>query len=185
MKKAFGLLTLCIAVLALTACSGSSPKGVVEKAMQCMQNQDAAGYVNLMYLGEDEEGANPEEIQKTRELYTTLTDKAMKAQKEKGGMKSYEILSENVASDGKSATVSVKTVLNNDETNTETINLIKTKDGWKLKVIDTNGIDKAAGAATDVMDKAADAAGKAIDDAADAASKAIDDAASKLNDIAK
>lgn len=66
-------------------------------------------------------------------LVALMKEKGGKSMKEKEGIKSYEILSEEIAEDGNSAVVKVKIVYGNGTEDEQKIKLVKDKDGeWKL-----------------------------------------------------
>lgn len=122
-----------IAALTMSGCSDNSPKGVAEKAVSCMQAKDWKGYVDLMYF-EEKEG---KDIAKEKEEFAALLkEKGDKTIDEKGGIKSYEIISEEIAEDGNTATVKAKIVYGNgEEDKDETIKLKKDgKGNWKISL---------------------------------------------------
>ncbi|MDO4159579.1 MAG: DUF4878 domain-containing protein [Prevotellaceae bacterium] len=130
MKKLLGMVALVAFALLITACGNSNtPKGVAEKSIKCIQKGDYEGYVDLMYVSK--ESKNIEEEKKG--YASLLQSKAGPALEEKGGIKSYEILSEEISEDGNSAKVDIKVVYGNGEEKNQTIQLLKDKnDDWKL-----------------------------------------------------
>lgn len=131
MKKIFGFMVLAIAIFALSSCGGgNTPSAVAEKAVKCIQAEDYEGYVNLMNI-EVKEG---EDIENAKTMLVALMkEKGGKSMKEKEGIKSYEILSEEIAEDGNTAVVKVKIVYGNGTEDEQKIKLVKDKDGeWKL-----------------------------------------------------
>ncbi len=131
MKKLLGLATIIMAVMVLAGCSDNSPKGVAAKALDCIIDKDFAGYTDLLYLKAD----GKEDIDaRKKEISSMLEGKYDKSLGTKGGLKSYEILGEEVDEDGKKAVVNVKFVYGNgEEKDGETIELRKDDDGnWKV-----------------------------------------------------
>ncbi len=131
MKKLLGLATIIMAVMLLAGCSDNSPKGVAAKALDCIIDKDFAGYADLLYLKAD--GKEDIDTQK-KAISSMLEDKYDKSLGTKGGLKSYEILGEEVDEDGKKAVVNVKLVYGNgEEKDGETIELRKDDSGnWKI-----------------------------------------------------
>lgn len=131
MKKLIGIVALFIAVFMMSGCSGNSPKAVAEKSLSCMQDEDWEGYVNLMYFKEKE----GKKLEREKEQYAALLKaKGGAVLDEKGGIKSYEIISEEIAEDGNTATVTAKVVYGNGkDTENQKVKLVKDDNGdWKL-----------------------------------------------------
>ena len=62
-----------------------------------------------------------------------LREKGTKAMEKKQGLKSYEVLSEEISEDGKSATVKMKMVYGDGSEDTQDLKLVKNDDGdWRL-----------------------------------------------------
>ena len=120
-----------VAVVALTlwSCgSANTPSAVAEKGVKCIQNADYEGYVNLLDLNESE-GTDAEKEQ----LVALLREKGTKQMEKKQGLKSYEVLSEEISEDGKSAKVEMKLVYGDGSEDTEKMKLVKNDNGdWKL-----------------------------------------------------
>ncbi len=131
MKKLLGLATIIMAAMVLAGCSDNSPKGVAAKALDCIIDKDFDGYADLLYLKAD--GKEDIDTQK-KAISSMLEDKYDKSLGTKGGLKSYEILGEEVDEDGKKAVVNVKLVYGNgEEKDGETIELRKDDSGnWKV-----------------------------------------------------
>lgn len=137
MKKFMTFVCAAFAVILMAACSGNSPKGVVEKSIKCMVDKDYKGYVDLLYIDEDKH--SPEEIEESKKQIVELLEAKMPmALSKTGEIKSYKTVSEEVAEDGNSATVNVSITYEKDgkETEkTEDFKLQKDKSGnWKLKM---------------------------------------------------
>ena len=93
-----------------------------------MQNEDYEGYVDLMDLKKSD-GKDVEKEQ----LAALLREKGTKTMEKKQGIKSYEVLSEEISEDGKSANVKMKIVYGNGDEDTQKMKLVKNDDGdWKL-----------------------------------------------------
>ena len=105
MKKLFSFVAFVAAMLVFTACGGgNTPKAVAEEATQAMKDRDAKKLVELIY--NDKEG---EASQNEKDMLVAMFQEKMDKQYEKdGGIKSYEAVSEEIAEDGKTATVTMK-----------------------------------------------------------------------------
>lgn len=131
MKKFINCIVIAASALFFAACSGgNSPKGVAEEAVKCIQNGDYEGYVNLIYM-EEKEGMDIEEQKKA--VVGMIQSKASTTLAKKGGITSYEILSETVADDGKTANVEMKIVYGNGDEKQEDMKMRKTDSGdWRI-----------------------------------------------------
>ncbi len=131
MKKLLGLATIIMAVMVLAGCSDNSPKGVAAKALDCVIDKDFDGYADLLYL----KGDGNEDIDARKKAVSSMMEgKYDKSIGKKGGLKSYEILGEEVDEDGEKAVVNVKLVYGNgEEKDGETVKLCKDDGGnWKV-----------------------------------------------------
>lgn len=116
------------AILAITACSSNSPKDVAEKAMKCIVNQDYKGYVDLIYL--QDENKSKEDVDKAKaQLVELLQNKGEKSIKENEGVESFEVTKEEISEDGNSATVDLNITYKNGKTDDTTVKLCKDKNG--------------------------------------------------------
>ncbi len=115
----------------MTSCgSNSTPESVVEKAMSCMQDNDYAGYLDLVYF-QDKDGSTAEEIR--AEALPMLEEKGKESMEKLGGIKSWEILETTLSDDGKSGGVKVKIIYGDGSDNTSTMKVVQTEDGkWML-----------------------------------------------------
>ncbi len=131
MKKLFGAIVMMAVALFFTACGGEkTPSDVAEEAAQCMINKDYKGYVDMLAV-DAEEG---KDVEKEKEaLVQLIEEKAGKSIEEKGGIKSYEILSETIAEDGQTANVELKFVYGDGSEENSDVKLKKNADGeWVL-----------------------------------------------------
>lgn len=131
MNKLFNIFAAFAIVLAMCACAGgNTPSAVAEKAVKCIQDKNVEGYVDLVYLPQ-KEGTSVEE--QRQGLVSLLSAKMVKTLDEKGGLKSYDVIKEEIAEDGKTAVVDIKIVYGNGEEDTNSVKLIKDENGdWKL-----------------------------------------------------
>lgn len=85
--------------------------------------------------GIDLSNTEPDQQQTVREGYASLLkEKGAKDMEKKGGIKSVEILSEDIASDGKTAVVKFKVVYGNDLEQTDEQKMVKTDGKWLMDV---------------------------------------------------
>lgn len=135
MKKILSVTVLVMALAMLVACGGgNTPSSVVEKSMKCLQEKDYEGYVDLLYI-DVKEGEDPE-VQRNA-VASMIASKADQTLAKKQGIKSYEILSEEVtpAEENKpeTAVVKVKIEYGDASTKEETVKLKKDNAGdWKI-----------------------------------------------------
>lgn len=128
MKKLMSFVIAVFAILAITACSSNSPKDVAEKAMKCIVNQDYKGYVDLVYL--QDENKSKEDVGKAKaQLVELLQNKGEKSIKENEGVESFEVTKEEISEDGNSATVDLNITYKNGKTDDTTVKLCKDKNG--------------------------------------------------------
>lgn len=121
------LLLMCAMAVMLTgllaACGGQndSPRSVAKAAVSYMEKKDYKGYMSL---------TNATDQQK--EAMVQMLEKVGKDGDSKGGLKSYEILDEEVDEAGGKATVSLKIVYENGEEKTEKMKMVKQDGKWYL-----------------------------------------------------
>lgn len=129
MKK---LVSLAVAVLvvcsfAFVGCKGAtksdSPSKVVEKALQCAVDKDYEGMVKYF----DDGTGTEEELKQAASMIGMMYEMV-------GGLKSFEILGEEIAEDGQSATVKAKIVSGEDRENETEATVYKTEKGWVIKL---------------------------------------------------
>ena len=137
MKKIATFVCAAFAALIMASCSSNSPKGVVEKSMQCMIDKDYKGFVDNIDL--NNEKLTPEKVEETKKALTELMEtKLPKVAEAKGELKSFKILATEMGEDGNSAVVEVEETYEKDgetKKETEKFEVIKDKEGnWKLKM---------------------------------------------------
>ncbi len=132
MKKLLGLVALVVAMFVVTACGGgNSPKGAAEKAMKAMKDRDAKTLVDMLYNAKEDETSQNE-----KDMAVAMFQEKMDKQYEKdGGIKSYEVLSEQIAEDGNTAVVDVKIEYANGKTDEDKMKMKKNAKGeWKVDI---------------------------------------------------
>lgn len=118
------LFALCSVLF--VACNGSKPGSTVEAFLHDIQNEKYQEASQLVYV---ENAAEAEEVE-------ALCEKMGSYTKEAGGIKSYEVVSEDIAENGETATVKVKIIFNAIPEGTEpeinTYCLRKVDKQWKI-----------------------------------------------------
>ena len=131
MKKLFISMFVAVVAFTLWSCGpANTPSAVAEEACKCVQNEDYEGYVELMDLKETKNQESEKE-----QFVAMLREKGTKTMEKKQGLKSYEVLSEEISEDGKSATVKMKVVYGDGSEDTNKIKLVKNDKGeWKVSL---------------------------------------------------
>lgn len=132
MKKLMSFVLAVFAIIALAACSSNSPKSVAEKAMKSIVDKDYKTYVDLIYFDKAKE--SPEKVEKAKEqLREMLQGKLEKSIKEKGTIKSYKVVNEEISEEGDKAVVTFEVSYEDGKTDSTAVQLVKDKDGkWWL-----------------------------------------------------
>lgn len=169
MKKTltFAFAALMVCTFAFVGCknkggqNADSPKAYIDEVYGAMKNNDWAKVVDMMPGADTMSKQSKDDAIAMMGLFQAFT----------GGVKDYEIISEEVSPDGKSATVKVKVTYGNGETETNTDKLVKTDKGWAAAADkDDASIEEAADA---VLDELGEDAADAAEDAAEAAAEAL------------
>lgn len=131
MKKLSSIITFVAAVLLLTACGGgNTPKDVTTNAIKAMQAKNYDKFVEYVYF--DEKDSKDTESAK-KMLSGMMQEKADKAYEKNGGIKSFEILSEEIDEKGETAVVKVKFEYGNSDVKEDDTKLKKDEKGnWKI-----------------------------------------------------
>ena len=125
MKKILVMFTMCLMMMAVMTSCGSShentPRGVAEAAVKCLANKDYKGYMNLTNATDQQKQAMAQMLEKVGQQVD-----------EKGGMKSYEIVDEQVDEEKGTATVTVKVVYENETSEDNKMKMVKKDGDWLL-----------------------------------------------------
>ena len=123
-RMMYGLLAL-VAIIVM-ACSSNTPGGAALKYYNDVKNGNYEAYVDGIAFKE-------EITPKDKEQFIALMkEKADKEYKKKEGISNVEMLSEEVAEDGQTATVTMKITYGNGETEESDVAMVL-KDGvWKM-----------------------------------------------------
>jgi hypothetical protein len=112
----------------ITSCgNGNSPRDVAEKAVQCLIDKDYEGYVNLTYM----DAKDPKEQEREKAMLVAMVgEKYEKMLKEKGGIKSYTFISEEIKED--KAIVKMTFEYGNGDKKDDRIKLVNKDGKWWL-----------------------------------------------------
>ena len=114
-----------MAVLITSCGNANTPEAVAAKAVECMQKKDFKGLVDLTTLSDQEKEG----------MTQLLEEKGGKKLDEQGGIKSFEIVDQQIDEEAGTANVKVKYVYGNGSEDTDNMQLQKDADGqWKLSV---------------------------------------------------
>jgi len=137
MKKILFALILGIMTTGImTSCSnGNTPSAVVKKNIECIQNKDADGIVELTYF--EDYAKTPEQLADAKgQLLSIIQNSGFKSMDDIGGIKSFEILSEEIPDNPKPGTVAyvnIKTEYGNGEQKEDKVKVVMDKEGiWKV-----------------------------------------------------
>lgn len=129
MKKLLFAIVALVASFTLSSCGGSSPSDVASKSIDLLMDKDYEGYVDQLYFNSDD----AEAVKKAKKLYVGLLEAAdAKAEKEKTEIKSYELVSEKISEDGKTAKVKFEVTYEDGDKEEQTVDLINVDGEWKV-----------------------------------------------------
>lgn len=130
MKKIISFAFLGLLVMALASCTQNSPSATVEKALNCLQNEDYEGFVDQLYMNEkDMKG----DVAKQKEETVSLL-KAKYANNADKKIKDFKILGEELINDS-TAKVTAELEYGNGESEVEEFTCLTDKNGdWKYKM---------------------------------------------------
>lgn len=133
MKKVFYFSLMVMAMFMMAACfSSSSPGDAMKKYSNYLIKGDYEKFVDGIALG-DSETADKLKEQKAG-FVALLRDKVGKEYEKMGGLKSIEILSEEISEDGNTATVKIKQTYGNGETQEGTQSMVKRDGKWLMSI---------------------------------------------------
>lgn len=132
MKKSILFLTCAIVVALLSACGGGGASTPADEALKCAEFVKNGDYESLVKEIQFPEGTTEEEAEQTRAMILSMgKDKAEKEAEKRQGIASYELASEEIAEDGKTAVVKVKFIYGDGSDKTEKYDLAFVDGAWK------------------------------------------------------
>lgn len=124
MKKLLVAFTLCLMTMAvMTSCGGSNPStpsDVAKAATKCMQQKDFSGYMDLTDADDSTKGM----------MTSMISEKATQQLDEKSGITSFDVASEEIAADGKTAVVKMNITYGNGDTEVKDIKCVNKDGKW-------------------------------------------------------
>ena len=132
MKKVLFSLVCLVACLLVASCGGAStPADAAADCIELMKAQDYEALVATIDFSEVE----VDKQQESKDMFLALfKEKGGKEMKQKQGITSYTLVSEEVAEDGKTATVKYDVTYGDGSTKTNTFNMVLVDGEWKQSV---------------------------------------------------
>ena len=133
MKKVFYFSLMVMAMFMMAACSSSSSPGdAMKKYSNYLIKGDYEKFVDGLAF---DESVGAEKMKEQKDgLVSMLRDKVGKEYEKMGGLKSIEILSEEISEDGNTATVKIKQTYGNGETQEGTQSMVKRDGKWLMSI---------------------------------------------------
>ncbi len=123
-RMMYGLLAL-VAIIVM-ACSSNTPGGAALKYYNDVKNGNYEAYVEGIAFKEEITAEDKEQF------VTLMKEKADKEYKKKEGISKVEMLSEEMAEDGQTATVTMKITYGNGETEESDVAMVLKDGAWKM-----------------------------------------------------
>lgn len=134
-KLLSALIVVAVAVLMIGCGNANTPSGVAEASVKCLQKGDYKGYVELLTATDAKKNAeNKEKFEQEQQMLVSLVqEKASKKLEKKEGIKSYEVLSEEINETGDRAKVTMTIVYGDGSEDKQTVKTKKDDSGkWIL-----------------------------------------------------
>lgn len=131
MKKIFYFSLMVMTMFVMAACSSTStPGGAMKQYGKYLTDGDYEKFVDGIVFNSE---ATAEEIKEQKEgLVAMLKEKGSKEYEKKGGLKSMEVISEEISEDGNTATVKMKQTYGNGETEESEQKMVKKDGKWLM-----------------------------------------------------
>lgn len=132
-RKLNFLITMTImscVLVTINSCAGggSSPSDKAMDIVSYMQDKDFSSYVDELYIAPGQEMTGDEK----KEIVVLFEEKGSLMLEENKGIESYELVSEVLAEDANSATVTINIVYGNGKSEAQALKMIKDANGdWK------------------------------------------------------
>ncbi len=133
MKKFIHLTLALVALCFVTACGGpSTPGAAAKRYMEMAGNGQYEKFVDGIAVDED---ATPEEVKQFKTMMVAMLEASGKAELEKKqGLKSVEVVNEEIAEDGQTAKVTLKSTYGDGTTDEETNHMVLRDGVWKMEL---------------------------------------------------
>lgn len=135
MKKGFLFVAFALfALVGLTSCGGGTdtPEATAETYAKCLKNADWEGLADLGYYSER---MTDKEVENAKKVAVVMLEVAgEKTLEKKEGIKDIEVKDVETDDDGERATCKVKYTYGDGSKDTETLRLVKTDDGWRIRM---------------------------------------------------
>ena len=131
MKKVLLFAVAVFVMTLMTACggTGSTPSDSAKECVELMKTGDFKALVEKTHF---DESMSAEQQQGMKDLIVSMgNEKISKEIEKKGGIKSYEVIEETIAEDGKTAVVKMKITYGDDSTKDEKYDMALVDDTWK------------------------------------------------------
>jgi hypothetical protein len=119
------MFTMCLMMMAMMTSCGSShentPRGVAEAAVKYLSKKDWKGYMDLTDAND-----------KQKEVMAQMLEKMGQQLDDKGGMKSYEFVDEDIDEENGTATITVKVTYENQTSEDNKMKMLKKDGKWLL-----------------------------------------------------
>lgn len=123
MNKTFTFLfaTLMVCAFAFVGCKKDSPRAYADKYYNAIKHQNYKTVIDMMPDSKDLSDEEKDGIAEMMKMFYEIP----------GGIKDYEIVSEEISDDGNSATVTVKITYGTGDVDEDVTYFTKTKKGWQ------------------------------------------------------
>lgn len=131
-KLVYYSLMAIAAVLFMVSCSSTStPSGAMKKYLSAVKSGDYEEFVEGINFSK----VDPQKLDETREGFTAMMkEKGAEDLEKKGGLKDFEILSEEINEDGNSAVVAYKQIYGNGEEEESKQKMVKVDGKWLMDI---------------------------------------------------
>lgn len=123
-------LAIALFTLLLAACSGGKPEATLERFYTAAAKGDVEKATNEISF----DNTPAEQMMQAKGKVQMIVGEMQNRINANDGLDKIEVVSSTIAEDGKSAKVQVKLVYKNGKSSTESSNLLKGDDGWKIKL---------------------------------------------------
>jgi len=133
MKKVFYFSLMIMTMFVMAACSSSGgPGDAMKKYGNYLIKGNYEKFVDGLAFDQD---ATPDKLKEQKDgLVSMLKEKVSKEYEKMGGLKSIEVLSEEISEDGNTATVKIKQTYGNGETQEGSQTMVKRDGKWLMSV---------------------------------------------------